>query len=343
MRGEQGANHDYIGAGLGLPICRRLVELMGGSIWVDSQPGAGSHFHFQIPLHGSTTDTAVALSPAPPVLAGKRILFVDANLTLLRNVSALLIAWGARPALASSLDEAERLAELESERFAVAVIEIPATLPGSTGEDEETRLNAISAVRRRLPALACPVILLVAASSSTLDGQARKLGFAGQLTKPLKAAQLQALLVSTLENPDAGAYQLAPKPIFDTEFAAQHPLRILLVEDNVINQKVTLRILERLGYAADLAVNGRDAVLAVERRQYDLLLMDIQMPEMDGLEATQAIRARLPAARQPVIIALTAVASRENQRACLDAGMDAFMSKPVRSEDLTAALRMTRH
>jgi CheY-like chemotaxis protein len=327
-------NRRYGGTGLGLAISRRLVELMGGRIWAESELGAGAVIHFVVPLRPAEA-SATPLEPPDP-LAGKRVLLVDQSLTLLHNAGEQLRAWGMTPVLAASLEEAKRLADDAMTPFDLMVVEITGTLD-STGDGSKTdRLAAASTLCKRRPSLACPLIMLAAIGGPMLDQRARKLGFVAHITKPLKYSQFRQTLLTVLSG--RGENAATAPPIFDTALAARHPLRLLLVEDNAINQKVALRILERLGYSADLANNGSEAVAAVERQQYDLLLMDVQMPEMDGLEATRTIRARLPAEQQPVIVAMTAAASRSDQRACHDAGMDAFISKPVQIEALSAVL-----
>jgi CheY-like chemotaxis protein len=168
--------------------------------------------------------------------------------------------------------------------------------------------------------------------------------FAAFLVKPVRASQLYNALVGILASrPEVQVEGPAPAaPLFDAEMGVRQPLRILLAEDNVVNQKLALRLLERLGYRADVAADGVEAVRALERQPYDVIFMDVQMPEMDGLEATRQICERWEAGRRPRIIAMTANALAEDREACLEAGMDDYLAKPIRVEELVAALRRCR-
>ena len=162
--------------------------------------------------------------------------------------------------------------------------------------------------------------------------------FAAFVTKPVKQSLLYNILAQATQHANGAIYRHVEPAIFDNTFASRHPLRILLAEDNVVNQKVAQQILGRLGYSADLAADGLEAVAAVQRQPYDLVLMDVQMPEMDGLEATSVIRRALPADQQPTIIAMTAAAMPEDRQRGMDAGMDGYIAKPVRIGELTEAL-----
>jgi CheY-like chemotaxis protein len=182
-----------------------------------------------------------------------------------------------------------------------------------------------------------PVVIVTSLGEREKDVQGVEIK--AWLAKPLKASQLYDALVSVLaEGAPAPKKKPAAKPGFDAEMGKRLPLRILLAEDNAINRKLALRVLERLSYSADVAVNGREALDALHAEPYDVVLMDIQMPEMDGLEATRAIRREIPPERQPRIIAVTANVMKEDRDACREAGMDDYMGKPFRVEELVAAL-----
>ena len=317
------------GTGLGLVISKRLIELMRGRVWVDSKLNEGSKFHFTIQVR-----EAPALQDAPPavgpeILATRRLLIVDDGEVNRRILRIQAERWGMIPCEADSGPTA--LTWLRSHaHLDVAILDMQ--MPGMDGLELATQIRA-------LPHRAdLPLILLSSAAALRDRSDVRWLHFSSCFTKPVKLNQLQAALLLALGSQRPTQTPAAPL-LPAKRLADELPLRILLVEDNVVNQRVAALLLKNLGYRCDLAANGREAVDAVARQAYDVILMDIQMPEMDGFEATAEISRRFPAGGRPRIIALTANAIEGDREKCLQSGMDDYLSKPLRAEDMEQKLR----
>jgi PAS domain S-box-containing protein len=320
----------YDGTGLGLAISSELVGLMGGRIWAESKINSGSQFHFTIPATMddarliAAEDPSSASRPDYSPLRGKRALLVSdkesSRMMLARHLRSFGLSW---EEAATGCEAAEKL---EESRLDVAIVD--ADIQG---------------------------IDILVQSLSRWDGQALPLievGFLGDkarlpspvvaafLTKPIRGEQLGGALLLIFGEKEASPAGQRPAPAPATAYSAY---RILLAEDNPINQKVALAMLKHLGYQADLAANGREVLSSLEQKTYDVILMDIQMPEMDGLEATRFIRTRLPSASQPRIIAMTAYAMKGDREQCLAAGMDDYIGKPVKIEDLKRVLERMKN
>ncbi|HUP69260.1 MAG TPA: response regulator [Acidimicrobiales bacterium] len=322
----------YGGTGLGLAISKRLAELLGGTIGVAPRPGRGTSFWFTVGLR-----RAEAAMPGPPAsvaeLAGLRVLVVDDNATNRLILDETLRMWRMRPTCVEdgpSALTAMRAAAHSGGRFDVAIVDYQ--MPDMDG------LELAQAIRDDQDLSTTKLVLLTSAAQRGDAEQARKTGIEMFLTKPVRRAALFDCLAKVMGPGGVGEPRSSAVGPAEERDPATAKANVLVVEDNVVNQKVAARTLETMGYLVDVAANGLEAVEALTLIPYHAILMDCQMPEMDGYEATCQIR-RLPSDRSSTpIIAMTAGATREDEARCLSAGMDDYVSKPVRREELARVL-----
>ncbi len=313
------------GTGLGLTISKRLIDMMGGKIWVESKVGIGSTFSFSLRMEAASEAQSAHHRGTQPLLRGKRVLVVDDNATNRTVLSRQMEAWGMLPVTAASLQEAQKRAAEET----YDIVVLDTSVGGASNADLLARMGEY------LPPKTAFIVLSPVGSRQHFKAGSR---YITHLSKPIKSLQLYNALVSASDH----SKQPSTRPInevFEPEMGREHPLRILIAEDHLINQKVILGILSKLGYRADIAANGIEVTEALERQLYDVVLMDVQMPEMDGEETTRYIRENLPTNRQPAIIAMTAHALKGDREKYLAAGMDEYISKPVQVSQLKEILR----
>jgi PAS domain S-box-containing protein len=332
-QGDASTTRTHGGTGLGLAISRRLANAMGGELRAESEPGHGSVFHLTASFAVTDPPPAVSEPSVSPGLRGKHALVVDDsdnNRLILRH---RLTSWGI-----TSRDCGDASAAVQwvgaGERFDIGILDMH--MPDTNGLALAAQLRATAAGRH------LPLILL--SSLGDRPSAADAALFATVLSKPIKPSALFDAVANALADPDfpASADKDPSAAVIEVAESPRQRVHVLLAEDNLVNQKVALGTLNRLGYRADIAANGLEVLQALQRQHYDIVLMDVHMPELDGLDTARRIRDEFPADRQPRIVAMTANAFAEDRDRCIGAGMDDYISKPVRKEALVAALTMGR-
>jgi CheY-like chemotaxis protein len=319
---DSSTTRKYGGTGLGLAISQRLCRLMGGDIHAESSPGRGTAFTFTFETSSAPSRSESGLSTTPEALRGGWVLCIEDHPVTQARLKSMIENWGVECQVTPDISTAtELLARRPSP---------PALLVLDAGEIETP------AASEALAQIKCPRMVLYPFGESAPLPAGDGHPFAST-SKPIRTISFMVGIIGLFQAAAQAARSSAT--ISDRPVGEEIPLEVLLAEDNAVNQKVALRFLERLGYRADAVANGLEAVTTLERRRYDLVLMDLQMPEMDGFEATRQIRQRLPAARQPKIIALTANAMQGDRELCVAAGMDDYISKPVKIQDIAATIR----
>jgi two-component system, sensor histidine kinase and response regulator len=333
---DSSTTRKYGGTGLGLTISTRLVEMMGGKIWVESEEGRGSQFHFTARLGATaTTENKVGTVAPAEILRGVKVLVVDDNRTNRRILEGMLGRWEMRTTAVEGGKEAlEQLSAARDAKEPYGLILTDMHMPKMDG------FTLVENIRHR-PELATATIMMLTSAGHRGDAaRCLELGVSAYLLKPIRQSELREAIARVLgAREEEGAIPLVTRfSLHDARDPSAY-LHVLLAEDNAVNQRLAVRLLEKRGHSVAVASNGREALVALEKEKFDLIFMDVQMPEMDGLEATVAIREKEKSTGVHLpIIALTAHAMKGDREQCLTAGMDGYLTKPIRPQELDEIL-----
>jgi PAS domain S-box-containing protein len=330
---DNSTTRTYGGTGLGLTICARLVEMMQGHIWVESERGQGSKFHFTARMQRQENTPSETRLFYKHNLQGLPILVVDDNAAIRQTIEQTLLSWEMKPTLVA--DGLAALATLKQARRAGAgfsLVLLDAMMPIVDGFAVATRI-------KEMPETAGGIVMMLSTTAQHEDAErCRRNGIAAYLTKPIRRSELLDAILTALGNTTA-EFTDHLTDVLPLVPATRRPLRILLAEDNPVNQQLAVRLLEKAGHSVCVASNGRRAVEAYDKEHFDVILMDVQMPEMGGFEATEIIRQRQQVSGKRVpIVAMTAHAIKGDRERCLDAGMDHYVTKPVDPKCLFSAI-----